>query len=105
MHPEEGNGQKDPKQRMLDLLEATHDFPGNYLLTVVVRSDEKVTADVMAAASAHLAATLPASALTTRPSKGGKYLSLRITIPCESAQQVLDIYARVKDVTGVMTIL
>jgi hypothetical protein len=39
------------------------------------------------------------------PSRGGKYTSHRLKVPCVNPEDVLDLYARLRAVTGVVTLL
>jgi putative lipoic acid-binding regulatory protein len=91
------------QRRAIDLLEANHVFPCEFSLSVIARNDEAVTAAVVAAAS-------PGSPLgegkhERQPSGGGKYVSHRLRIGCATAQEVLDLFARVRAVDGVITVL
>ena len=45
------------------------------------------------------------AARETRSSSGGKYLSHRLRVPCASAADVIRLYARVRGVEGVVTVL
>jgi putative lipoic acid-binding regulatory protein len=90
--------------RAIALLEANHQFPTDYALSVIAHSGDQITALIIQAAFEGDAAPAP-EAHTTRPSSGGKYLSHRLTIHCADAQQVLRVYARLRTVEGVVTIL
>jgi putative lipoic acid-binding regulatory protein len=48
---------------------------------------------------------LAEAARETRSSSGGKYLSHRIRVPCTTAADVIRLYARIKRVQGVVTVL
>jgi putative lipoic acid-binding regulatory protein len=70
---------------------------------VIARNDEAVAAAVIAAAAG--GATLGEGGHESRPSGGGKYVSHRLKIPCGSAEEVLALFARVRAVEGVITVL
>ena len=91
--------------RAIALLEANHEFPTEYALSVIARNAEEVAARVVAAAFEAEAAALPAGAHETLPSSGGKYTSHRLKIRCEDAEHVLRVYARLRAIDGVLSIL
>jgi putative lipoic acid-binding regulatory protein len=93
------------RERALELLRATHQFPVEYHLSVITRHEDTVFAELRAAVEAGLQGGLPDDAYQRVPSSGAKYASHRFRVPCQSAEDVLDLYARVKAVTGVMNIL
>jgi putative lipoic acid-binding regulatory protein len=93
------------RQRAIELLEANHEFPGPFSLSVIARNDEEVTAAVLAAASAGAEPSQVIDRHERKPSAGGKYVSHRLTIPVASAAAVLDLYARLRAVDGVITVL
>jgi putative lipoic acid-binding regulatory protein len=92
------------RQRAIDLLHANHAFPGDYRFSVIALNDPAVTAAVLAAAGAGRAAPIPPEADEVRSSSGGKYLSHRLTLQVENGEEVLDLYARLRAVEGVITI-
>ncbi len=83
--------------RAIALLEATHQFPVAYDLSVITVSDEAVVAEVHA--------VVGVDAYQTVPSSGGKYVSQRFRVPCEAAADVLALHARIRRVTGVITVI
>lgn len=93
------------RRRAIELLEANHDFPGNFSVSVIARNDEAVAAAVLAAAAVGLDAPLGEGWHEQRPSVHGKYVSHRLNVPCASAEAVLVLYARLRAVEGVITIL
>ncbi len=93
------------RQRALALLEATHVFPVEYSISIIAVNTEAVAVDVRVAVETGLVEALPADAYDLQPSKGGRYLSHRFRVPCQTAVDVLELYARVRMVTGVVTIL
>jgi putative lipoic acid-binding regulatory protein len=95
----------DSRERALDLLRATHQFPGDYHLSVITVSLDVVFTSLRAAVEAGLSTPLTEDAYQTVPSTGGKYTSHRFRLLCERAEDVLDLYERVRQVKGVVTIL
>jgi putative lipoic acid-binding regulatory protein len=93
----------DRRRRAIELLEANHTFPCEFSLSVITRNDPAVTAAVLAAAG--LSNPAPAGAHEEKPSQGGKYVSHRLKVPCTNADSVLDLYAKVRAVDGVITLL
>ena len=99
--PEDQSDQDERRGSALDLLEANHTFPTDFSLSVIARNDDKVSAAVVAAASAGGA---PATDQEL-PSAHGKYVSHRLSVRCETAQDVLALFARLRAVEGVITVL
>lgn len=119
----EGDTGDDAVARALALLEATHQFPCEYAITVIAFNSEVITAAVRQEAEArvNLADADPAtgdgsrhpmsaggaggSGYQARASREGKYLSHRFSVPVRAAAEVLDLYARLRAVEGVVTIM
>jgi putative lipoic acid-binding regulatory protein len=95
----------DQEKRSLELLEANHAFPGDFPLTVIALNSEEVTAALIKAIEEGLPAALAEDARDTRSSSGGKYLSHRLRVPCAAAADVIRLYALVRQVSGVVTVL
>jgi putative lipoic acid-binding regulatory protein len=93
------------EKRSLDLLEANHTFPGDYHVTVIALNSDEVTAALINSVQEGLAEPLAEAARETRSSSGGKYLSHRMRVPCASAFDVIRLYARIRLVQGVVTVM
>jgi putative lipoic acid-binding regulatory protein len=93
------------RRRAIELLEANHGFPCSFSLSVIARSDDAVEAALLAAAGVGLPEQLGKDAHHRKPSTHGKYVSHRLNVPCQSAEAVLDLFARLRAVDGVITIL
>jgi putative lipoic acid-binding regulatory protein len=91
--------------RAIALLEANHEFPTEYGLSVIARNADEIAALIIAAAFEEAAHERPANAHEMRPSAGGKYISHRLTIRAADAEHVLRVYARLRAIDGVLTIL
>lgn len=102
MKPEES---PEARRRAIELLEANHGFPCSFSLSVIARTDDAVETALLAAAAAGLPQPLGKDAHHRHPSAHGKYVSHRLNIPCQSAEAVLDLFARLRAVDGVITIL
>src|SRR5262245_56946529 len=100
-----GNDSPEARRRAIELLEAEHDFPGDFSVAVIARNEEQVTAAVLAAAAEGLGERLGEGAHEQHPSAQGKYVSHRLKVPCATAEAVLALYARLRAVDGVITIM
>ena len=69
---------------------------------MITRNDEAVTAAVLAAAGVGDGGE---GGYERRPSAQGKYVSHRLKVPCASADAVLSLFARLRAVPGVITIM
>jgi putative lipoic acid-binding regulatory protein len=94
----------DPEAREheIALLEACHRFPGHFSLSVIARNDESVSAAVLAAATAD---GEPPVDHQRQPSKGGKYVSHRLDVPCASARHAHALRLRLRALPGVINVL
>jgi putative lipoic acid-binding regulatory protein len=95
----------DERSRAIALLEATHKFPVVYEFSVITYSTDEVFVAIRGAVAEGLTGGLGEGDHQMVPSRGGKYTSHRFRVPCESAVAVLELYARVKQVEGVVTVL
>lgn len=100
-----GQDSPEARRRSIELLEAHHAFPEDFSVTVIARNDEAVGEAVLAAAAAGLPAPLGEGAYERLPSAHGKYVSHRLKVPCATAEAVLVLFARLRAVEGVITIL
>jgi putative lipoic acid-binding regulatory protein len=100
---EQGGDPGDQRKRAIELLEANHAFPCQFFVSVIARNDSGVETAVLAAAGGD--AVLSAVSHERRPSSGGKYVSHRLEVPCSSAEEVLLLFARLRAVEGVITVL
>ncbi len=76
----------------LKLLESQHRFPSDHAFHVIVRGDPDDVAHVTAAVIAHGALEALGERLRAVPSAQGRYLSLRLSLPCADAEAVLEWY-------------
>jgi putative lipoic acid-binding regulatory protein len=95
----------DETARAVALLEATHQFPVLYSVSVIAVSSDEVVAAVRAAVEHGLAEPIGEEDYQSVPSSGGKYASHRFKVPCQTPADVLALYRRVRQVKGVVTVL
>jgi putative lipoic acid-binding regulatory protein len=93
------------RKRAIELLQANHVFPGDYTVSVIAVNDDAVAQAVVAAAQGPSGQASAPPAHEVRPSSQGKYVSHRLTVRCEDAEEVLALYARLRAVKGVITVL
>jgi len=93
------------RQRSLELLEANHVFPGEFSLSVIAFGEERVTVAILAAAWPEQPKSPGDDGHQTIPSAKGKYVSHRLRLTVQSAHEVLDLFARLRAVEGVVTVL
>jgi putative lipoic acid-binding regulatory protein len=93
----------DRRQRALDLLKATHSFPGDYHLSVITLTAEGTFVALRAAIE--VSGPLADGGYHRVPSSGGKYTSHRFRVVCASPEDVLALYERVRQVEGVVSVL
>lgn len=86
------------RQEALELLRQSQEFPGSYRFRVVVRAGE--TATVVSAVSAVLGSSM--EKVDERESRKGTYTSVRMLARVESAEQVLEVYALLEALDGVL---
>jgi hypothetical protein len=72
---------------------------------VIALNSEEVTLAIVQSVEEGLPEPLSADARETRLSSGGKYVSHRLRVPCAAAVDVIRLYARVRLVSGVVTVL
>ncbi len=75
------------------LLHSQHSFPSDHAFHVIVRANDTDPALVSGAIADHFGLADLAGREARVPSSGGRYLSLRLTLPCTTAEAVLDAYA------------
>jgi putative lipoic acid-binding regulatory protein len=102
---ESDTGSPEARRRAIELLEANHVFPDDISVSVIARNEEEVAARILAAVDAVLGEPVAASAHERHPSSQGKYVSHRLNVRCASAEAVLDLFARLRAVDGVITVL
>ena len=87
----------------LELLRSQHTFPGRYVFRVVVQPS--ASASIVTAVAAALASNGVVDHVEEQPSRTGKYVSLRIHTDAKSAELVLEVYAVIGKLDGVLMTL
>ena len=90
----------DERKRMLALLQANHTFPGPYTIRVVLEQGKE---DSLVEAVHATSATVVE--VSNKPSRTGKWESVRLVLEVRSAEEVLTVYEAVSAVEGVVTSL
>ncbi|HVZ74237.1 MAG TPA: DUF493 domain-containing protein [Polyangia bacterium] len=94
------------RAKALALLEANHEFPTAYSVSVIAISGDEVAERIAIAAFDERSSPKRTEGdHTHKPSSGGKYVSHRLIVQVENAEHVLELYARLRAIDGVMTIL
>ena len=79
-----------------DKLEATHDFPQDYLFKFIITNEESKQTEI------YRVFDNVKYTLSTKDSKNGKYTSLTMNAFVLDADQVISIYKEVGKISGVM---
>ena len=88
-------------QPSIELLEATHRFPGPFMFKVVGRSEEQFAARVLAAVRSKLGEENE-PAFSIRKTANGIHSCVTVEPEVPSAAAVVEIYAHLRGVEGVM---
>jgi putative lipoic acid-binding regulatory protein len=96
---------EDDRARAIALLEAAHQFPVLYPLSVITRNVESVVAEMRAAAAHGQTTAVPGEDYQSVLSSGGRFRSHRFAVPCECAADVLALFDRLRRVEGVVKVL
>lgn len=89
----------------IELLEAHHTFPSDHAFRAFIRAEPAAVDAVLASVAAFCELADLADRVERVPSSGGKWLSLRMTLPCVSAARVLEIYAHLQGLPQVVRVL
>jgi putative lipoic acid-binding regulatory protein len=103
--PDAEGDSEEARARALGLLEATHQFPCAYSVTVIAFNRDGVTAAVREAAYLGVVDQPTPDAYQSQESREGKYRSHRLAVPVPDAHSVLALYARLRAIEGVVTLL
>jgi len=87
-----------------ELLEATHTFPGTYTFKAIGAADDHFVGRVIAAVRRELDEDVE-PAFSTRSTAGGRHICVTIDPPVDDADMVLAIYARLREVDGLLLLL
>jgi len=88
----------------LELLEATHDFPGEFVFKAIGANRAGFVELIVAGVREELVLDVDPP-YEIRQTSGGRHLAVTITPHVESAAQVLAIYERIRVVDGLIMLL
>jgi putative lipoic acid-binding regulatory protein len=88
------------RAQTLELLRQTHSFPGPHTFKVIGRANNDFVRRVLVAIRA--IAVVDADNYSTRSTPGGRHVAVTVEPIIHSAEQVLDVYDRIKVVDGVV---
>jgi len=88
----------------IELLEATHQFPGPYMFKVIGRVENGFVARVVAAVREELAQEVDPP-YSFRETVGGRHVSVTIEPRIQTVHQVLAVYRRMRGMSGLVMLL
>lgn len=88
-------------QPSLELLESTHTFPGPFMFKVVGAADDQFVGRVVSAVRSRLPEDME-PAFSTRHTANGRHVCVTIEPVVAGAAEVIDLYAVLKDIPGVV---
>ena len=88
-------------QPSIELLEATHRFPGPFMFKIIGKSEENFAGRVIAAVRSQLSDEMEPS-FSIRKTANGIHTCVTIEPEVESAASVVEMYAHLRSVEGVM---
>jgi len=88
----------------IELLESTHEFPCEFTIKAIGSPVEHFVGRVLLAIQAELGEDI-VPPFSTRQSSSGRHISVTVTPMVQDAQQVLAIYAQLREVEGLMMLL
>ena len=88
----------------IELLAATHVFPGNYVLKVIGSAEEWFAERVVAAVREEMMLDKD-PVFKLRKTAGGKHVAVSLELHALSAQQIHDVYLRLMKIPGVILLL
>lgn len=98
-------GSRRSQAETLQLLEEHHQFPGPYMFKVIGYQGGGFYQAVRQVAEAVLGPLSEGRQVRSRPSSGDKYLAVTLDVEVESASQVLEVYAELKRLEGVVVLV
>lgn len=88
----------------IQLLENTHHFPGPYMFKVIGKVEDGFVARVVAAVRDELAEEIDPP-YHLRQAEGGRHISITLEPHIKTAQQVLNVYRRLRNTVGLVLML
>ena len=96
---------EEERAKAIALLEAAHQFPVRYELSVITVTTPEIAEAIRAAIAEIVDEELTDADHEMIPSRGGKYTSHRLRVPCAAPEHVLAVYARLRILDGVKTLI
>lgn len=93
-----------PKAEALKLLEDHHQFPGPYTFKVIGLWEDEFVSAVKEAAAGVLEKAGDCK-VSTRPSSKGRYVSISLDTTMRDSAHVLEMYAALREVEGVVVLV
>lgn len=87
----------------VELLEATHEFPGSYVFKVIGRTEDGFAARIVALIRDETESPCDPP-FRLRETSGGRHVAVTVQPRVDSAWQVLSIYARLAEAAGVVVV-
>ena len=87
----------------LELLQATHQFPGPFIFKAIGRVENGFAARVVAAVREELGAEVDPP-FSLREAAGGRHVSVTLEPRLERVEQVLSVYRRIRTVAGLVVL-
>jgi putative lipoic acid-binding regulatory protein len=88
----------------LDLLRATHTFPGPFVFKAIGRNESQFAERILAAARTVLTGHAEPP-FTSRITPNGQHIAVTLEPQVDSAEQVLEVYAQLQHVAGLELLL
>jgi putative lipoic acid-binding regulatory protein len=88
----------------LDLLESAHQFPGVYQIKAIGKVEHDFESRVVAAVAAELVSPSELD-YSARSTPGGRHVAVTLDVTVQTAEQVRSIYARIRDLQGLLLLL
>jgi uncharacterized protein len=90
--------------RLLALLESQHDFPGPFTFKVIYRNDGPTPETVVAAVRQATGLSKPLGEPSQRASATSRFIALTLDFQVPTAARVLDVYAALRSIEGVISV-
>lgn len=87
-----------------ELLEAVHQFPGTFVFKAVGRSQDEFSTVVIATVRDALKQEFDPP-FEVRETPSGRHIAVTITPWVETADEVLSVYSRIRDIPGLVMLL
>jgi len=88
----------------IELLESTHEFPGPYVLKVIGRAEGGFVGRVVAAVRDFLEDDVDPP-FRFRTTRGGRHVSVTLEPHLQSAWDVLAVYGRIQEISGLVFLM